>query len=251
MSESLRRGIELLEALRTAETGLGVRELAARVELPKSTVARLLRTLDECRLASQDPVTRRYRLGPRTLALGAAYQARLDLRLIAVGPMRRLRDLTGESVGLSVALGAERMFIEEVQSVSELRTTSELGHPYPIWAGAPGRVLIAGMTAERRDAVLADAGADAWRVATPAGRDGLLALLDEIRTAGYASASNESVPGVSAVAAPVHDHAGAVVAALSISGPSGRFTDAARHEALTELFGTARAITAALGGPHP
>ena len=251
MSESLRRGIELLEALRTADTGLGVRELAARVGLPKSTVARLLRTLDDTRLASQDPTTRRYQLGPRTLALGAAYQARLDLRLIAVAPMRRLRDLTGESVGLSVALGAERMFIEEVQSVSELRTTSELGHPYPIWAGAPGRVLIAGMSAEQRAATLADADPDAWRTATPASRDGLLALLAEIAADGYATASNESVPGVSAVAAPIHDHAGAVVAALSISGPSGRFTDTARHAALTELFATARTITAALGGPHP
>ncbi|BCJ34774.1 IclR family transcriptional regulator [Actinocatenispora thailandica] len=248
MSESLRRGVELLEALRTADAGLGVRELAARVGLPKSTVARLLKTLDDCQLASQDQATRRYRLGPRTLALGAAYQAGLDLRRIAVGPMRRLRDLTGETVGLSVALGAERMFIEEVQSVSELRTTSELGHPYPIWAGAPGRVLVAGMAAEQRATALADAGPDAWRMATPPSPDGLGALLERIRADGYATASNESVPGVSAVAAPVHDFAGTVVAALSISGPSGRFTDAARHDALPELFATARTITAALGG---
>ncbi|BCJ31109.1 IclR family transcriptional regulator [Actinocatenispora sera] len=250
MSESLRRGVELLEALRAADAGLGVRELAAQVGLPKSTVARLLKTLDDCRLASQDPTTRRYRLGPRTLALGAAYQARLDLRLIAVGPMRRLRDLTGETVGLSVSLGTERMFIEEVQSVSELRTTSELGHPYPIWAGAPGRVLLAGMDAGGRANALADAGDDAWRIATPADRDGFDALLDRIHADGYATASNESVPGVSAVAAPVHDFSGTVVAALSISGPSGRFTDAARHHALAELSSTARTITAALGGSH-
>ncbi|HEY3507492.1 MAG TPA: IclR family transcriptional regulator [Actinocatenispora sp.] len=247
MSESLRRGVEILEALRTARDGLGVRELAARIGLPKSTAARLLKTLDETQLAAQDPVTRRYRLGPRTLTLGAAYQAGLDLRLVAVGPMRRLRDLTGETVGLSVAVGGERLFVEEVQSVSELRTTSELGHPYPIWAGAPGRVLLAGMGAADRDAALHDADDAAWATATPPDRDGYATLLDRVRADGHAKAFDESVPGVSAVAAPVHDVAGQVVAALSISGPSARFDSAAMDAVLAELRTVAGRISGALG----
>ncbi|MGA8112497.1 MAG: IclR family transcriptional regulator [Actinocatenispora sp.] len=251
MSESLRRAVELLEALRTADTGLGVRELAVRVGQPKSTVARLLRSLEEVQLAAQDPVSRRYQLGPRTLTLGAAYQARSDLRIVALPPMRRLRDQAGETVGLSVMLGNERMFIEEVQSVSELRTTSELGHPYPLWFGAPGRVLLAGLDRPRLAEVLDSAGHDAWRVVRPATRDGFVALVDEVRDAGHAKAFDESIPGVSAVAAPVHDATGRVVAALSISGPSGRFDSAAMDRDLPELLAAAGQISAALGRCAP
>jgi len=249
MSESLRRGVELLEELRSAETDLGVRELAERVGVPKSTVARLLKTLEDCQLAAQDPATRRYRLGPRTLILGTAYQARIDLRNVALPAMRALRDATGETVGLSVAIGAERMFIEEVASVSELRTSSELGHPYPLWSGAPGRILLASCATARRDEVLRTAGDAVFQAATPPTRDGYLDLLAEVRRDGQARAFDESVPGVSAVAVPVRDVSGEVVAALSISGPSSRFDGTAMDRVLADLRTAAATVSTRLGAP--
>ena len=95
----------------------------------------------ETGLAVQDPSTRRYGLGPLTLVLGTAYQRRIDLRAIAAGPMTALRDLTGETVGLSVRVGEELLHIDQVESRSELRRTFEIGKALPLWAGAPSRVL--------------------------------------------------------------------------------------------------------------
>ena len=80
MSETLRRAVRTLDALARAESDLSIRELADEVEVSKSAVQRLLSSLVETGLAVQDPGSRRYGLGPRTLVLGTAYQRRIDLR---------------------------------------------------------------------------------------------------------------------------------------------------------------------------
>lgn len=146
MSELLRRAVQVLDVLRVQGAGLSIREVAREVDLPKSTVQRLLRELVSTDMAAQDEATRRYRLGPRTLALGTAYQRRLDVRTVAYPYMSRLSDELGETVGLSVALGDELMHLDQVESGSRLRVTFEVGRPLPLWSGAPSRVLMADMT---------------------------------------------------------------------------------------------------------
>lgn len=238
----------ILDELRVSEHGLSARELAARVDLPKSTAQRLLQSLEESRMTVQDPASRKYRLGPKTLTLGMAYRERLDLRNAALPHMRALRDLTNETIGLSVAVGAERMFTEEVQSQSELRAHSELGVPYPLWMGAPGRVLLAHLPAPEIDDVLAGAGEPAWRSIGLADRAALLDRLAAIRRDAHDRAFDETITGVSAIAAPVRDASGHVTAALSLSAPSGRMSAAEMDHMLPELKTTAGKISAALGG---
>ncbi|MGH3322346.1 MAG: IclR family transcriptional regulator [Streptosporangiaceae bacterium] len=252
MSESLRRGIQILEALRTSSTHLSARELAVRIGLPKSTVQRLLHTLEACDMATQDPRSRKYHLGPHTLTLGMAYRSRVDLRGIALPHMTRLRDLTGETVGLTVPVGGDRMYLEQVQSRSELRTTAPVGHPYPLWTGAPGRVLLA----SRADAEIADmlrqVGRPAPRAMDPPTEDAFWAAIAGVRDQGYATAFEETIPGISTVAAPVRDDTGTVVAALSIAGSSVSFDREAMTGVLAGLLRSADAITAELGGdPGP
>lgn len=238
----------ILDELRVSEHGLSARELATRVDLPKSTAQRLLQSLEEARMTVQDPVSRKYRLGPKTLTLGMAYRERLDLRNAALPHMRALRDLTNETIGLSVAIGSERMFTEEVQSQSELRAHSELGVPYPLWMGAPGRVLLAHLSVTEIDDVLTRAGEQAWRSIGLAGRDALLSRLDAIRRDGHDRASDETIAGVSALAAPVRDASGHIAAALSLSAPSGRMSAAEMDRMLPEVRTTAGKISGALGG---
>jgi DNA-binding IclR family transcriptional regulator len=248
LSETLRKAMMILDELRVSEQGLSARELATRVDLPKSTAQRLLQSLEESRMTVQDPVSRKYRLGPKTLTLGMAYRERLNLRNAALPHMRALRDLTNETVGLSVAVGHERMFIEEVQSQSELRAHSELGVPYPVWKGAPGRVLLAHLPRAEIDGVLAHAGESAWRSVGLASSDALLARLTAIRGDGHARAFDETIAGVSAIAVPVRDASGRATAALSISGPSGRMSSAEMDRMLPEAMTAADKISGALGG---
>lgn len=248
MSESLRKALLILDALRDSEVDLSARDLAARLDLPKSTAQRLLQTLEQSRMATQDPATRKYGLGPHTLTLGMAYRDRLDLRNVALPHMRRLRDKVQETVGLSVPVGAARMFIEEVQSQSELRAHSELGQPYPLWMGAPGRVLLADLPDDERCRILHDADESAWRVVAPATREGFLDILAVIRDRGHDRACDETIAGISAVAVPVRDATGRVSAALSVSGPSARMSPATMDSVLPDVLQAADAISRALGG---
>lgn len=248
MSEALRKAMLILDALRENEVDLSARELATRVGLPKSTAQRLLQSLEESQMAVQDPVSRKYRLGPRTLTLGMAYRERLNLRNVALPHMRALRNATDETIGLSVAIGHERMFTEEVQSQSELRAHSELGHPYPLWTGAPGRVLLAHLPPVEVEAVLERADESAWRVVEPANKEAFLERLAAIRQRGHDRAFDETIVGVSALAVPVRDAATRLAAALSISGPSARMSSAEMDRILPEAHRAADRISRALGG---
>ncbi|PXY36699.1 IclR family transcriptional regulator [Prauserella flavalba] len=248
MSEALRKAMLILDALRESTDDLSARELAARLDVPKSTAQRLLQSLEESQMTVQDPASRKYRLGPRTLTLGMAYRERLDLRNTALPHMRTLRDATDETIGLSVVVGAERMFIEEVQSQSELRAHSELGYPYPLWTGAPGRVLLAHLPSADTDAALRDAGERPWRAIGLADRDAFLERLAEIRRAGHDRAFDETINGVSAIAVPVRDATSRIAAALSVSGPSARMSEPEMDRILPEAQAAAHKISQALGG---
>ncbi|MBO0877129.1 MAG: IclR family transcriptional regulator [Pseudonocardia sp.] len=248
MSESLRKALLILDVLRDSEAGLSARDLAARLDLPKSTAQRLLQTLEQSRMAAQDPVTRKYGLGPHTLTLGMAYRDRLDLRNVALPHMRRLRDTVEETVGLSVAVGATRMFIEEVQSQSELRARSELGQPYPLWMGAPGRVLLADLGDDELRRILDQADESSWRAVSPATREGFVDHLAVIRGRGHDRACDETIVGISAAAVPVRDATGRVCAALSVSGPTARMSPATMDSILPDVLHASAAISRALGG---
>jgi DNA-binding IclR family transcriptional regulator len=248
MSESVKKAVCILDALRDSDVDLSARDLSSVVDVPKSTAQRLLQTLEELQLAVQDPLTRKYRLGPHTLTLGMAYREGLDLRNVALPHMRRLRDQTNETVGLSVALGDTRMFIEEIQSQSELRAHSELGHPYPLWTGAPGRVLLAGLSRTELDGILRHADGNAWKVVDPPSRAGFVEELTRVAERGHARACDETIAGISAIAVPVTDASGRTRAALSVSGPTARMDRTVMDACVAHATEAATVIGRALGG---
>lgn len=247
MSELLRRAVDVLEVLRVGDADLSIREVAVEVGLPKSTVQRLLRDLVETEMAAQDAVTRRYRLGPRTLALGTAYQRRLDVRTVALPYLIRLRDELGETVGLSVVLSEELMHLDQVESTSRLRATFEVGRPLPLWSGAPSRVLMADLPDDEVRRIVSDRRKVDVRPVKPLGPEELVAGVVEARERGHAMAFEETIVGVNTLSVPVRGHAGRVVAALSVTAPSSRFDEAAMRDALPLLVDAAWAISAELG----
>lgn len=247
MSESVRRVVGLLDTLARADEDLTVRELAAQVGVSKSAAQRMLSALVETGLAVQDPGSRRYGLGPLTLVLGTAYQRRIDLRALALGPMTRLRDLTGETVGLSVAVGDELLHIDQVESRSELRRTFEIGKPLPLWAGAPSRVLLADLPDDEVERVVRARRPSTVEPAAPPPADELIAAVRHCRVQGYGTAFEETIPGVNTVAAPVRRSDGSTAATISITGPANR-VDGTRIEALVpDLLAATREVSHLLG----
>ncbi|RYU12423.1 IclR family transcriptional regulator [Nocardioides iriomotensis] len=247
MSESVRRVVGLLDTLARADEDLTVRELAAQVDVSKSAAQRMLAALVETGLAVQDRSSRRYGLGPLTLVLGTAYQRRIDLRAIASGPMTTLRDLTGETVGLSVRVGDELLHIDQVESRSELRRTFEIGKALPLWAGAPSRVLLSDLPDEEVERIIrAHRPSQVVPVAPPPAED-FIASVRSCRENGWASAFEETIPGVNTMAAPVRRQDASIAATISITGPTSRLEQERVEELVPDLLRVTAEVSRLLG----
>ncbi len=251
MSESVRRVVGLLDTLARADGDLTVRELAAQVEVSKSAAQRMLSALVDTGLAVQDPGSRRYGLGPLTLVLGTAYQRRIDLRALALAPMTKLCELTGETVGLSVAVNEELLHVEQVESRSQLRRTFEIGKALPLWAGAPSRLLLADLPeAEVERIVRAHRPSQVAPAAPPAAEE-FIASVARCRERGWAIALEETIPGVSTIAAPVRRQDARTVATISVTGPSSRLGPERIEAIVPELLRVADEVSRLLGYTRP
>lgn len=248
MSESVHKAAEVLAVLAEDARDLSARELSDLIDVPRSTVQRLLRSLVDTGLVRQDPATRKYGLGPRTLALGMAYLGRIDVRTYALPHMTRLRDELGETIELAVSVGSSRMYVAQVEARTELKAKAELGRLYPLWAGAAGRTLLATLTREEIVRMAAEAGDAAFTHVDPPSLAGLLARLDEERRLGYAMAFEETIRDVHTVAVPVSVPPADVVV-LSASGPATRFSKELMHESVGPLCAAATAISESMGMP--
>jgi len=240
------KAIQILSALRSHADGASARELAPSTGFARSTVQRILVTLSASGMVIQDAATQRYRIGPQALVIGLGYNGGNVLVNEARPYMFALRDESGETVGLSVAVGHARVFLEEVQSNAEIRFASEMGRLYPLWSGANGRVLMGGLSDAQIDRVLADHEHDET-LHESLSPDQIRERIVDMRSRGFAQASNETIANVSSVAVGVRDGSGQTVAALSVSGPAERFTPQRMNEIVPQLQAAASAISVRLG----
>ncbi|MDQ0642508.1 IclR family transcriptional regulator [Microbacterium murale] len=240
------KAIQILSALRSHADGASARELAPSTGFARSTVQRILATLAASGMVIQDAATQRYLIGPQALVIGLGYNGGDVLVNEARPYMFALRDESGETVGLSVAIGHARVFLEEVQSNAEIRFASEMGRLYPLWSGANGRVLMGGLSDTEIDRVLADHEHDET-LHESLSPDQVRERIVDMRAKGFAQASNETIANVSSVAVGVRDGSGQIVAALSVSGPAERFTPQRMDEIVPQLKSAASAISARLG----
>ncbi len=218
--QSIDRAVAILRCFDTRQPEMSLSELARRTGLSTSTVHRLLVSMVDNDLVRQS-ADRRYRLGPLVIRLGRNGGIATSLRDAALPVAREARDAADETVGIHEMLSTgHRVVVDQVESHQELRRTyTEFGAPIPIVHGAPGKAMLAFVPAEDRERWLAQ-GIEQKTPTTIADPDRLRAQLVEIRERGWARSDGERTPGIRAVAAPVFDHAGAVVGALGYSVPT-------------------------------
>ena len=179
--------------------------------------------------------------------LGTAYQKRFDLRAVALPHMTYLRDLTGETVGLSVRVGDELLHIEQVESGSALRRSFEIGRTLPLWCGAPSRLFLADLPADECEEIVHDRRASAVVPADPPTAEELLEAVEECRARGFAVAYGETIAGVNTVAAGMRAADGHVAATLSVTGPSTRWDRPAIDRWTAVLLETTATVSGLLG----
>lgn len=243
----IQRAVRVLDVLAGADRALTIRGVAERAALSKSAVQRLLTDLVTAELVTQDQVTRRYHLGPRTLALGMAYQQRLDVRRAALPYMRELRDETGETIGLSVGLGDQLLHIDQVESESPLRARFDIGRPLPLWSGAPSRLLLAERSDEDIRRIVSDRAHPSMVPVNPPTPEALMKDVLAVRAAGHACAFEETLPGVSTLSVRVLGADGHLAAILSLTAPSSRLDQARTEALLPSVVDCSRSISKALG----
>lgn len=219
--QSIARAGRVLRALEGAPDGLPLVELAAAVELPKSTVHRLVGALaDEGLLstAAGGHVT----LGPLLERLAAATRLTLPERVRPA--LERLRDELEETVDLAVLDGAELRFVDQLPAPHRLRAVSAVGEAFPLHCTANGKALLAALPPDRALALLPSR-LPRLTPATITTRTALLAELDHIRTqpGGVAIDREEHTEGICAAGAVIRDAAGTPVAVLSVPIPTPRF----------------------------
>ena len=174
-------------------------------------------------LVEQDAYTGKYKLGLTALHLAHAVLQQLDFRKEAKPSMERLADLTSETVNLSVLDGDEVVYIEKAEGSASLRMLSRIGHRAPVHCTGAGKVLLSEMALDEVRAILRRTGLPRFTPNTIVTFDQYLRELEFVRANGYALDKEECEEGASCVAAPIRDHTGKIVAALSISGPTVRF----------------------------
>ena len=230
--QSVDRALSILEVLaRIGEAG--VTEVAAELGVHKSTAFRLVATLEAHRLVEQTGDRGKYRLGVGLLRLAGATTARLDVVQEARPVCRQLAADTGETVNITVLSESSALYLDQVAGASAIQPHNWVGQHIPLHATSNGKVLLSVLDDAALRRLLATLPSYTPRTITKKGD--LRAELEQVREQGYAVAVDELEVGLAAVAAPIRNAAGDVIASISVSGPTYRFSDR-----LDELAGQVR-----------
>jgi IclR family transcriptional regulator, acetate operon repressor len=246
-TEAATRVADVLLLFLSGPAALGVSEISRRSGLSKTVVYRILRSLASRELVVFNEDGRNYSLGPAAAALGARALSDLELRRVAMPVLRRLQHDTEETTTLSELLGTMRIYLDQVPSLKEIKMTVELGRPFPLHAGASGRVILAFAPPGLREFVLGRPLA-ALTPLTPTDGEELAVELARIQEVGTAVSYGERQHGAGSVAAPVLGPDGHAVGSISACGPVDRFDEETVERMRPLVGGAAREISRAIRG---
>jgi IclR family transcriptional regulator, acetate operon repressor len=240
--QSVSRAFDVLEAL--AEDGpMGLSQLAVAIDLPLTTVHRLIGSLTTLGYVVGDS-TKQYSLAPRLMHLGE--RAGRMLSRWAVPHLTTVVDEVGETANLAMLDGDQVVYVAQVQSGHSMRMFMEVGRRVHAHCTAVGKVLLARMPADEVAAMARRSGLPAQTEHTLTTLPELTAALDQARTSGYALDEGEQEVGVRCVAVAVTGST--MPLAISVSGPAPRMTDDLVSRAVPVLTAAAASLAAELGG---
>ena len=245
--QSVERAVSVLKSFSANEPELGVGEISRRVGIPKSTVFRLLATLEESELISQNPDTGLYRLGIGLLVLANNAMISTDLQRVARPLLRHLVNDLNETVTLTILDGQDVVNLELfVSSERMIMRIGSVGRRMPVHATSSGKAIIAFKTEEEQKNILPSE-LEGFTPQTFTNHSQLKADLLQVREKGYAIALEELEFGLNALAVPIRNHEGEVIACVGVSGPSHRFTEEYIYEIIPSVLKTSAQLSFELG----
>lgn len=246
MIQSIQRAAAILRSFTETEPELGVVELGKRLDLHKSTVSRILSTLEDEGFVSQNPETGKYRLGVGLVSLAGVALGRLNVRGVAQPHLNGLVEFSQETVNVVLQDGRECVNVERVASPKQIRYVGWIGRRMPLHCTAAGKVILAFMSLPERDKLLKGP-IPRYTSQTVTDKFKMDRDLDTVCQRGYAIVHEEFEDEFSAIAAPVFNHARKVAGVISISGPTFRMGPGLIEKFIEPLLETANKASAEMG----
>ena len=230
--QSVHRAFRILEALAVAPAG--VSDMARRIGLPKSTVARLLATLEEAAAVERAPDGNTYRIGPALRGLAASIDGSRGLVELVRPSLGRLAALTRETAGFSIAEGSRVHYLAQVESDRNVQVRDWTGELIPMHLVPSGLAMMAHWSSEEVDEYVSGnlESTTAKSITDP---DTLIARLRDIKELGHTWGRGEFAEGINSVGAAVVDQDGVVLGAVHVHGPAYRFPVEGDDDRVAEL----------------
>ena len=245
--QSVDRAITILEILaRVGEAG--VTEIAGELGVHKSTAFRLVGTMQARGLVEQTDDRGKYRIGLSLVRMAGTSAARTDLVRVARPMCKQLAAETGETINLAVLVDSMALYLDQIAGESALQPHNWVGQRIPLHATSNGKVLISWLEPEEQTRVLG--ALPAYTALTITRKGELRKELEKVRAQGYAVAVDELEIGLTAVAAPIRNAHGDVIASMSVSGPTFRLTEEKLPSVIELLVGSADEVSHRLGWGH-
>ena len=245
------RVVAVISYLAADDKTHGVTEIRERLGISKSTVHRILSSLERMNWVDRDPETRKYRIGNQLLEIGLTVLSGLDIRTISIPYLSQLTRSTNETSMLSLRIGYERVYIEQIEGSYEVRMIPPLGKRHPLWCGAGGKAILPYMDHSEIETVVGHLKEESRPSFPGSGRkinvDLLMKELAEIRRQGFAMSFQERVPGAASVSAPIFGRDNRVAGSIAIAGHLDRFTDQVTKEYADLVTQAVREINSRIG----
>lgn len=208
----------LIEVLLETEDSVGIRELAVKTDIPKSTVQRILDSLGENGWVTQDAKTQSYRIGFKFLSLTNSWRLRLELTRHSHDEMQALSDKSGQTILLLVPDGYRGICLDKVEPERTIKLVAEIGKIFPLHAAACGKILLAYAKQNLQNYIL-ESPLDPFTQFTITSPAALRKEISKIRAASKAISVEEMTIGAAEIAVPLFNADGSFLAAISVAGP--------------------------------
>lgn len=243
---AVERALQLLNCFDDEHPERGISEISEAVGLHKATTHRILTTMLNLGFIERSSDGQKYRLGIQMIDLGFKVLRRMDLRRESIPLMNKFIEEWDEAIDLSVFQNAEVLYVEVMQSHHALTIAASVGQRLPAHCTASGKLFLA-LLPEKELQFLLSNPLHSYTKKTIVSRETLMQELMQIREKGYSMDLEEYEEGIRAVAAPIRNYAGVMIAAISVPGPVSRMSDEKMEQISKVLCDYAQTISRRLG----
>lgn len=242
------KSLFILEAMAQQDSYVGINEICQETGYSQATVHRILNEMLCCGYAEKNERYKKYRIGPKAVALGGRFLHANSIVIAARPEMEQLGQATGETVHLLAMAGDEVIYLDIIHTAHTLGLMSFVGKKNPMYCTSGGKAILAFQPEEWLDGYLRRVPRKAYTSTTLVEESALKNALAEIRLKGYALDDQEHHHDVTCVGAPIFDSQNKGVAALSVAAPTYRFPLESAVALAPRVIAAANAISAKLGG---